>query len=167
MANGSAESFSWFMGGNNAWGPDHDTVTQPRMSIVESALKTVAGAVLLLPGSKPAPLKAGEAGAYSNLVARSVVGDWITPHHMPMAALEFTSRGEGGALALHQIEHVLTRSFAGRGAALLRAERGLGFRPVLARDIRDIRRLFGARYDVGLRQLLDYYRQRFPDLMKR
>jgi hypothetical protein len=108
---------------------------------------------------------AGEAGAYGVLRARSVPGDVLTPHHMPQAAMEFTTRAEGGALVLPHSEHVLTRTFGGRGAATLRAEQGMSFRPVLARDMRDIRQLFGPKYDQGLRDLLQYYKQNFPELI--
>jgi hypothetical protein len=43
----------------------------------------------------------------------------------------------------------------------------MAFRDVLARDIRDIRRIVGAKYDEGLRTLLRYYRTHHPSLMKR
>jgi hypothetical protein len=91
----------------------------------------------------------------------------MTPHHMPQAAMEFTTPAKGGSLVLPHSEHVLTRTFGGRGGATLRAEQGMSFRDVLARDMRDIRQLFGPKYDQGLRELLQYYRQNFPELMKR
>lgn len=77
------------------------------------------------------------------------------------------TRAEGGALVLPRSEHVLTRTFGGRGVATLRAVQGMSFRDVLARDMRDIRRLFGSKYDQGLHDLLQYYRQEFPELMAR
>ncbi len=43
----------------------------------------------------------------------------------------------------------------------------MSFREVLARDLRDVRQLFGPKYDQGLRDLLQYYRQNFPELMAR
>jgi hypothetical protein len=33
--------------------------------------------------------------------------------------------------------------------------------------MRDIRRLFGSKYDAGLRQLLLYYKLRFPSLVEK
>ncbi len=36
---------------------------------------------------------------------------------------------------------------------------------VLAKDIWDVRRIAGSRYNAGLRDLLGYYRQNFPHLM--
>ena len=112
-------------------------------------------------------LTPGEAGRFSDLDKRAVVGDELTPHHMPQAAAGFTERGEGGALVLPHSEHVQTRTYGASGRATARAERGLSFRDALARDIRDIRQKFGEKYDEGLRQLLRYYRDNFPDLMRR
>jgi hypothetical protein len=86
---------------------------------------------------------------------------------MPQAAMGFTSYVEGGALVLRQAEHELTRTFGSLGRRTARLEDGLPFRTVLARDVRDIRRLFGNKYDAGLRELLGYYRQRFPVLMEK
>jgi hypothetical protein len=83
---------------------------------------------------------------------------------MPQAAMEFTGYGEGGALVLPQAEHALTRTFAGRGAVTAAQEAGLPFRTVLARDITDIRRIAGSRYNQGLLDLIEYYRTNFPQL---
>jgi RHS repeat-associated protein len=112
-------------------------------------------------------LQVGEVGAYGALRARSVPGDMLTPHHMPQAAMEFTARAEGGSLVLHHSEHVLTRTYGGRGAVTSRMEQGMSFRSVLARDMRDIRKLFGSKYSQGLRDLLQYYKVNFPELMDR
>ncbi len=97
--------------------------------------------------------------------ARAVVGDALTPHHMPQAALGFTSRAEGGALVMTNAEHTLTRTYFAKGVATARAEAGLSFRRVLARDVRDVRQIAGPKYDQGLRDLLQYYRTNFPELM--
>jgi hypothetical protein len=43
----------------------------------------------------------------------------------------------------------------------------MSFRDVLARDMRDVRRIAGPKYDEGLRQLVQYYRQNFPELIAR
>ena len=112
-------------------------------------------------------VKAGEAGRFAELAGRRVVGDMLTPHHMPQAALELTATADGGALVMTHAEHALTRTYAGRGIATARAEAGMPFRNVLARDIRDVRKIVGTKYDAGLRDLLRYYRKNFPELMKR
>ena len=134
--------------------------------VVGTVAPAIIGGVLSM-GKKAAGVVAGEAGAFEDLVARRIVGDGLTPHHMPQAALGFTSRAEGGALVLPEAEHALTRTFAGRGARTAREEAGMAFRDVLARDIRDIRQLAGTKYDQGLRDLLQYYKTNFPSLMKR
>lgn len=91
-------------------------------------------------------LVVGEAGRFSDLDARAVIGDQLTPHHMPQAAAKFTSREEGGAMALPHAEHVLTRTYGAHGRAIARAEAGVPFRQVLARDIRDVRHIAGVKY---------------------
>jgi len=108
---------------------------------------------------------AGQAGSYSSLNARRVVSDGLTPHHMPQAALGRTGYGEGGALVLPHAEHVLTRTYGVGGARLAAQEAGVPFRTVLARDIRDVRRIAGSRYNQGLLELIEYYRTQFPKLL--
>lgn len=112
-------------------------------------------------------LIAGDAGRFSDLDARAVTGDQLTPHHMPQAAAKFTTREEGGALALPHAEHVLTRTYGARGRAVVRAEAGLPFRLVLARDIRDVHYVAGVKYNKGLRELIAYYRANFPALLQK
>lgn len=110
---------------------------------------------------------AGEAGAFAELDAKGVMGDGLTAHHMPQAAMGFTTREAGGALILPDAEHALTRTYFQSGAKTLRLEQGMQFRSVLARDLRDIRQLFGSKYDPGLRDLMKYYRLNFPQLLAR
>ena len=72
-------------------------------------------------------LVAGDAGRFLDLDARAVTGDQLTPHHMPQAAAKFTTREEGGALALPHEEHVLTRTYGVRGRTVVRTEARLPF----------------------------------------
>ena len=62
-------------------------------------------------------------------------------------------------------EHAATRTFAGKGALTSRLEADMSFRDVLARDINDVRSIVGTRYNEGLKDLLEYYRKNFPELM--
>ncbi|AUX35802.1 MULTISPECIES: RHS repeat-associated core domain-containing protein [Sorangium] len=110
---------------------------------------------------------AGEAGRFAALDARRLVGDGLTPHHMPQVALGFTSRADGGALVMMAEEHAATRTYGVLGRVTARTEAGMSFRDVLARDIRDVRQIVGPKYDQGLRDLLQFYRQNFPELMER
>ena len=110
-------------------------------------------------------LQAGEGGSFGELSSRGVVGDQITPHHMPQAAAGYTGYGEGGALAMEQSEHVLTRTYGGRGISTLKTDADLSFRQVLATDIAEVRSIVGSRYNGGLRAVIDYYRENFPNLM--
>jgi hypothetical protein len=107
----------------------------------------------------------GEAGSFASLDARAIVGDALEPHHMPQAALKFTSRGDGGALVLPKVEHVQTRTYGAKGIATRNADAGRPFRSVLARDIRDVRSIVGTKYDAGLRSLLEFYYENHPELI--
>jgi RHS repeat-associated protein len=110
-------------------------------------------------------LRAGEAGRFGDLDARTVVGDDLTPHHMPQRALGYTSPEDGGALMMTHAEHAQTRTFLGRGARTAVQDAGKPFRDVLAADIQDVRSIVGSRYNEGLQALIDYYKTDFPHLM--
>jgi hypothetical protein len=110
-------------------------------------------------------LMPGQSGAFNTL--KPVVGDGLTPHHMPQAARKFTSVVEGGALVIQGIEHKLTRTYGGKGVKTLINEATLSFRSTLARDIWDIKKLTGTKYNFGLNNLLKYYRKYFPGLIKK
>jgi RHS repeat-associated protein len=112
-----------------------------------------------------AELTPGMAGSYSSLSEMGTVGDEIVAHHMPQAALGFTSRAEGGALTMTQAEHLMTRTWGPRGAATASAEAGVPFRTVLARDMRDVRGIVSSAYNQGMQKLIQYYRQYFPNLI--
>jgi hypothetical protein len=115
------------------------------------------------PGGAAKGLEAGKAGAFGSL--KGVKGDGLTPHHMPQAAAGRTGYNEGGALVMPQAEHVATRTYGSKGVGTLQSDAGLSFRDVLAKDIRDVRSIVGSKYNDGLRDLTDYYRRNFPDLM--
>ena len=67
-------------------------------------------------------LKAGDAGSFRALDRLAVRGDDLTPHHMPQAALNHTSRADGGALAMTHAEHELTRTYKGAGRRTARED---------------------------------------------
>jgi YD repeat-containing protein len=110
---------------------------------------------------------AGEGGRFGDLNARRVTGDNLTPHHMPQAAQNFTTRADGGALMMTAEEHALTRTFGARGRVTARTEAGDSFRSVLARDIRDVRSIVGSRYNGGIRDMIQYYKTNHPTLIAR
>jgi RHS repeat-associated protein len=128
--------------------------------ITESALAGLTGGV-----GKGATVVAGQAGRFSTL--KGVVGDGLTAHHMPQAALGRTSVAEGGALVMTTAEHQATRTFAGKGARTAAADAGKSFRDILAKDIKDVRGIVGSKYNEGLRDLIKYYSDNFPNLMSK
>lgn len=86
---------------------------------------------------------------------------------MPQAAGNYTSRADGGALVMPHSEHVLTRTYGYKGAVTAKQEAGLPFRKVLAKDIQDVRQISGSKYNEGIKDMLDYYKTSFPELMKK
>jgi hypothetical protein len=112
-------------------------------------------------------LQPGQSGRFGDLDALAEVGDDLTPHHMPQAALEWTSPEDGGALMMTQAEHAQTRTYLWRGAQTAKQDAGRPFRDVLAADIQDVRSIVGSRYNDGLLALIDYYRTNFSQLMER
>jgi hypothetical protein len=112
-------------------------------------------------------LRAGQGGRFADLDALGEVGDNLTPHHMPQKALGWTSEADGGALVMTHAEHAQTRTYWWRGRQTAIEDAGRSFRDVLATDIQDVRSIVGSRYNEGLRDVINYYRTNFPDLMKK
>ena len=84
-------------------------------------------------------------------------------HHMPAKDVSTLSEGEGPAIWMETSDHAGTASW-GKGdepAAYRAAQADLinqgKFREALQKDIDDIRSQFGAKYDTGIQQMLDYY----------
>lgn len=108
-------------------------------------------------------VKENDAGRFGDL-SPGKKGDGLEANHMPQDALHFTKRQEGGAIVMKAEDHALTRTYKNKGKATKAAETGLPFRTVLARDIRDLRRIgekqYGdtGHYNKGIRGLLKYYR---------
>ena len=136
---------------------------------LQNDVAVAAGIILavVFGGGNQTPVQVGEAGSYGRLQARSVTGDRIALHHMPAKSYGYTSPNSGGALAMHDYEHALTRTYKGRAVSALRADQGLSFRQVLAKDIMDVRNIVGSKYNGGLRGLIRYYRQNYPGLMSK
>jgi hypothetical protein len=84
---------------------------------------------------------------------------------MPQVAAGFTTRAEGGALVMPEVQHYLTRTYGYKGALTAREEAGMVFRDILARDIRDVRNIDRSAYNQGVRNLIGYYRTNFPNLI--
>ena len=110
-------------------------------------------------------LAAGQGGRFASLVG--TVGDDLTAHHIPQAALGLTTRADGGAIVMTTTEHEATRTFGFKGALTAAEDAGRSFRDVLAKDIRDVRGIVGDRYNQGLRDVLQHYRANFPGLMSK
>jgi len=79
-------------------------------------------------------LVAGPGGRLADFFV--VVGDDLTAHHMPRAALKFTSKADGGALVITKAEHVETKTFTFKGALTKTQDAKLNVRTVLAKDTR-------------------------------
>jgi hypothetical protein len=54
-----------------------------------------------------------------------VPGDGLTPHNMPRAAAIYTSRDDGGAIAMTHADQTFTRTCGSKGAVTQAAEAGL------------------------------------------
>ena len=99
---------------------------------------------------------AGQGGRFGSFVNK--VGDDLTGHHIPQAALNFTSKADGGAIVMTTAEHAATRTFTFKGAATAIEDAATSFRDVLAKDIKDVRSIIGNAYNKGLQDVTKYYR---------
>ena len=59
------------------------------------------------------------------------------------------------------------RTYGFSGAVTAVEDAGKAFRDVLAKDIKDVRNIVGNAYNQGLQSVLQYYRENFPNLMKK
>jgi len=120
----------------------------------------VAGAKVAAEG-----VVAGQGGRFGSFVNK--VGDDLTGHHIPQAALNFTSKADGGAIVMTTAEHAETRTFFSQGRITAIEDAGKSFRDVLAKDVQDVRSIVGNAYNQGLQDVLKYYRENFSSLMKK
>ena len=116
-------------------------------------------------GLAPEPITVGQGGRYGSL--KGMIGDKLTAHHMPQDKLGFLPKADGGAVVMDEVDHALTRTFRTKGAQAAKQDAGLTFRQVLAKDIFDLRRKFGNKYDGGIQEMIAYYRQEHPELLNK
>ncbi|WP_042230003.1 hypothetical protein [Paenibacillus popilliae] len=71
------------------------------------------------------------------------------------------SRNDGPAVLMSKYDHSMTRTFAGKGKASMRADDALRLngRQRMAKDVWDVRKHFGRNYNEGLRQAVRYGQQ--------
>ncbi|WP_436897849.1 RHS repeat-associated core domain-containing protein [Acinetobacter gyllenbergii] len=110
---------------------------------------------------------AGEAGRFASLKLKESKFDGLQIHHMPQDALGFLSQADGGAIAITNAEHVATRTYGRKGVKSGFEDSNLSFREVLYKDIKDLKSITGTKYNSGMKDLLDYYRQHYPNLMQK
>lgn len=81
---------------------------------------------------------------------------------------DLDSRGVvGDELIMTQQEHELTCTYGSKGRVTKReGGAGLSLRDTLACDIRDVRQITGSKYNQGIRGMLEYYRNNYPELMR-
>jgi RHS repeat-associated protein len=106
-------------------------------------------------GLMPTPTSPGDVGAFKDLAG--VVGDGLTPHHMPQDALGHMPREDGGCLVMPHDEHVKTRTYGAKGKATKKADLGRPFKDVLKDDIIDVKNIAGNKYDASLEKLIEFY----------
>jgi hypothetical protein len=66
-----------------------------------------------------------------------------------------------------QGEQELTRTFGFKGRLTAIADAGTAFRQALAQVIRNVRSIVGTKYNEGLLNLTRYYKENFPNLIKK
>ncbi|MCU9941569.1 DNRLRE domain-containing protein [Bacillus pacificus] len=126
----------------------------------KAALGFVGGGKLKYAGKITKAIGGGSFNSVNKLKGTKYVG-----HHMPQNAYNKSigiSRGKGPALLMTKADHKLTRTFAGKGKATMRIDKGLNARQRLARDVWDVKRQFGRKYNYGLKQTVSYGQKLYP-----
>ena len=82
-------------------------------------------------------------------------------HHMPADSVSPIPRHKGPAIQMDKADHALTSSYGSSNAAkAYRSEvAGMSPRDAMAREIRDVRRIGGTKYNQATREMLDYAKQ--------
>ena len=101
-------------------------------------------------------------GAYSSLKG----GQDIHRHHIPAQSISGLGRSKGPAIEMEATDHVQTKSF-GRAteAVVYRSEikelvDSDQMRDAIAREIKDVRRIAGKKYNQAIKEMLDYSKER-------
>ena len=82
-------------------------------------------------------------------------------HHMPQNAYnkrKGVSLSDGSALLMTNEDHALTRTFKANGIKSMKEDINLDAEGRLIRDILDIREKFGNKYDEGLIEVINYFK---------
>jgi hypothetical protein len=123
----------------------------------EYSTAAVAG---ILAAIKLGKVKEFAGGAYGKLKS---VAEWER-HHMPADSISPLSRARGPAIQMEQADHALTMSYGNSAAAqayrqeiqqLIQQGR---WREAMAREIRDVRRIAGSKYNQAVQEMLEYMR---------
>ncbi|MFC4812428.1 RHS repeat domain-containing protein, partial [Paenibacillus sp. GCM10023250] len=80
-------------------------------------------------------------------------------HHIAQNAYNKTqgiSRDDGPAVLMSIADHAETRTYKGKGKAAMRVDAGLNGRQRMAKDVWDVKKNFGTKYNQGLRQAVRY-----------
>ncbi|MEY9845235.1 RHS repeat-associated protein [Streptacidiphilus sp. BW17] len=115
-------------------------------------------------GLSPHVVAENDAGRFGDMDP-GVVGDGLTPHHIPQDALHHMPRDEGGAIVMKEADHALTRTYWKLGKITKAADQNLPWRTVVAMDLWDMRRIGQLQYgdpsyfNTGILRLLAYYRK--------
>ncbi|MEW6738202.1 MAG: hypothetical protein AB1489_43410, partial [Acidobacteriota bacterium] len=106
---------------------------------------------------------ANTGGRYGDL--RKLAGPDENAHHVPQKGAKITPEIDGPAVGMTRADHSQTRTYKGRGREALKTDAHLTPRQRLAKDIRDLRTLFGSKYRKGSMEAIKYARQR-PEFKK-
>ncbi|WP_139490061.1 RHS repeat domain-containing protein [Brevibacillus dissolubilis] len=86
-------------------------------------------------------------------------------HHIPQNAYNKTqgvSRNNGPAVKMTKVDHAQTRTFAGKGKKTMKEDAGLNARQRLAKDVWDVKDLYGKKYNEGLKEAVQYGKKLYP-----
>jgi RHS repeat-associated protein len=105
-------------------------------------------------------------GKFSDL--DSAKGSNEVAHHMPQVKAGVTSKSRGPAIGITKDDHKLTRTFTRRGSKAHKEDTAANLNPRqrLAKDVRDLRKLFGSKYRRGSLEAIEYAKT-LPEFKKK
>jgi RHS repeat-associated protein len=157
-----------------AAGSGETVVTSPAALTGVGAVAPAVGVAIVAHGAIGGAINVGQLGSMgwarykggSHGEMKGPVGDGLESNHMPADSTTDIPRDRGPAIQMDPGDHRLTSSHGSQGLAGAQYRSELAdlvkqgrWRDAMAKEIRDVRSLFGTKYNEAIKQMLEYAKE--------